>query len=60
MVLRVSYLSTIESSLNRDGTKVVGGDVANAPLNDPTGVWAAEAIMMSVVIWCLPMDVDTA
>ena len=50
--LLCSYLSAIESSFR--------GDVANAPLNDPTGVWAAEAIMMSVVIWCLPMDVDTA
>ena len=49
--LLCSYLSAIESSLNRYGTKVVRG---------PTGVWAAEAIMMSVVIWCLPMDVDTA
>ena len=55
--LLCSYLSAIESSLNRDGTKVVRGDVANAPLNEPTGVWAAEAIMMSVVIWSLPVDV---
>jgi hypothetical protein len=46
-----STLSAVESSLNRDGTKVVRGGVANAPLNEPTGVWAAEAIMMSVVIW---------
>ena len=58
--LLCSYLSAVESSLNRYGAKVVRGDVANAPLNEPTGVWAAEAIMMSVVIWCLPMDVDTA
>ena len=58
--LLCSYLSAVESSLNRYGAKVVRGDVANGPLNDPTCVWAAEAIMMSVVIWCLPMDVDTA
>ena len=49
--LLCSYLSAVESSLNRYGAKVVRGDVANAPLNEPTGVWAAEAIMMSVVIW---------
>ena len=58
--LLCSYPSAIESSRNRYGTKVVRGDVANARLNDPTCVWAAEAIMMSIVIWCLPMDVDTA
>ena len=47
-----SYLSVVESSLNRYGTRSCAGVLANAPLNEPTGVWAAEA--------CLPMDVDTA
>ena len=41
--LLCSYLSVVDSSLNRYGTKVVRGDVASAPLNEPTGVWAAEA-----------------
>jgi hypothetical protein len=58
--LLCSYLSAVESSLNRYGTKVARGVLANALLNGPTGVRAAATIMMSVVIWCLPMDVDTA
>ena len=54
--LLCSYLSAVESSLNCDGTKLVRGVLANAPLNERAGVRAAEAITMSVVI-CLPMDV---
>jgi hypothetical protein len=31
--------------------------LANAPLNDPTGVLAAEAIMMSVMIFLLSLQI---
>jgi hypothetical protein len=54
--LLCSSLSAVESSLNRDGTKVVRGGVGERAVERTAGVRAAEAITMSVVI-CLPMDV---
>src|SRR5262245_15457634 len=55
--LLCSYVSVVESSLNRYGTRSCAGVLANAPLNEPTGVRAAEATTMAVVIWSLPVDV---
>jgi hypothetical protein len=46
-------LCPLEGGLDGNRTKIVRGQVANAPLNDPTGVLAAEAITMSVMIFLL-------
>jgi len=41
--LLCSYLSVVDSSLNRYGTKVVRGDVASAPLNEGPRLASCEA-----------------
>src|SRR5262249_12513112 len=43
--LRAAFIATVPRSC--------AGVLANAPLNEPTGVRAAEAITISVVIWYL-------
>ena len=50
-------LCLAEGGLDGNRTKIGAGRLANAPLNDPTGVLAAEAITMSVTIFLLSLQI---